>query len=55
MAPGDQESAYFQGQLEDANPAPANGGVGDLECVAIFDEQTGQWTLEMVTYKIASR
>jgi hypothetical protein len=53
MAPAEAEPIYFQGQLEDANPGGAAGG--DLDCVALFDEAAGTWTLEVVTLKLAMR
>lgn len=53
--PGEQDPVYFQGQLEDANTAASSGGGGDVECVAIFDDTTKQWTLEVVTYKLQTK
>jgi len=66
LPPGEPETLYFSGQLEEITPpAPTpsagqhggggGGGGGDLECVAMFDPATGQWTLEKITYKLAMR
>jgi hypothetical protein len=53
LPPGEQEAIYFSGQLEDANAGTSGGG--DVECVALFDEARGQWTLETVTFKLATK
>jgi hypothetical protein len=50
MGPCEQEPLYFHGQLED----PSAAG-GDLDCVALFDEASGKWTLELVAHRLSMR